>query len=115
MLAEDESYAVLPSCILSIIGCLSVLIIFVKYKNLRHDQEFQLACILSFLYLILNIDSLHSADAYSTGSDKGLCTAQAVVLIIFGLSGILWTGYIGLYLYLKAEQANQENNYHPSI
>ena len=96
-------YAVFPSSILSMVGCLSVVALYHKFKATIFDEEFKLGYILAWFYLVLSFITLFSP---ITKPSQDFCTFQGVVEIITGLGGALWTGYIALFLYIKCKQAN---------
>ena len=95
-------YATYPTSLLSIIGCSTVILLYHKFKSTINDEEFTHGYILAWFYLVLCIITLFSP----LKDDDGFCVFQGIVIIICGLGGVLWTGYIAIYLYIKCYQGN---------
>lgn len=96
-----NSYAAFPTSILSILGCSAVIVLYHKFKSTINGEEFTQGYILAWFYLVLSFITL-----FTQIDSSRFCTFQGIVVIISGLGGILWTGYIALYLYIKCYRDN---------
>jgi hypothetical protein len=112
MVEEYDGYA--SSSIFSFISavaCCYALILNYKRNKVRRTTEANLILILTVLYLIVDVASL--LPGVLQKPDSSLCKAQAAIITLSALGGILWTGYIALYMYIKCYKEN--SNFHDGI
>ena len=88
---------VIPIALLSLLSCIAIVVIYYSYETLRH-KDFNFVCILSVFDGLLNLVTLIPVCFINNST---LCAFQGVCIQIFSFSGILWTGLIGLTMYLK--------------
>ena len=79
------------------------MILYHKFKDTIFDEEFTLGYILAWFYLVLSFITLFSPIA---GDYQEFCIFQGIIVIMSGLGGLLLTGYIALYLYIKCYKGN---------
>ena len=95
--AENQEiyFTVLPVCILSLCSCTYIFYLFCRYEELR-DYEMKLFCVLSVLDGILCLVSLLPGVIFN---DTSLCLVQGLLIQVFTLAGVMWTGIIALLLW----------------
>ena len=86
------------------------MILYHKFKDTIFDEEFTLGYILAWFYLVLSFITLFSPIA---GDYQEFCIFQGIIVIMSGLGGLLWTGYIAVCLYIKCYKGN--SNYKTSF
>lgn len=89
-------YALLFANILSIIGSLFIIVIFLSFRSLQ-KFAFTLVFILAILDLFNSI--AFCIPTYSADDSSPECQIQGILSNFFTLIGVLWTGYIAFSLY----------------
>ncbi|OMJ74202.1 hypothetical protein SteCoe_26927 [Stentor coeruleus] len=95
----------ISSCVFSSISataCSYALFLNYRRNKLLRTTESNLILILTLFYLLASIFSL------IPGPIEGsiTCKAQTALVVFTALGGILWTGYIALYMYIKCYKEN---------
>ena len=90
-------YFLLPANILSILGCLFILAVYLSFKTLQ-QFAFRMIFILSIFDLGSSISFV--IPTYSSDSKDSLCQSQSVLLSFFAGSGVIWTAFIAVSLYM---------------
>lgn len=93
---EEIYYFLIPFNIISIIGCLFILSIYLIFKPL-HQFAFKLIFFLSVFDLGSSLAFL--IPTYNSDSNDSLCQTQSILLNLFSGLGIQWTAFIAVALY----------------
>ncbi|OMJ74203.1 hypothetical protein SteCoe_26928 [Stentor coeruleus] len=96
---------------ISAVACCYALVLNYRRNKLSKSAQANLILVLTLFYLITNVSSLLPGILMEKNSS--LCKAQAGITIFSALAGILWTGYIALYMYIKCYREN--SNFHDGI
>ena len=90
-------YSLIGPCILSILGCSFILLMFASLKGLR-SLPFKMISILSLFDLINSVGFL--IPTYDVENSSGICIAQAIILNFSTFAGIVWTSFMAVFLYV---------------
>lgn len=87
----------------SIIGCLFICIMYIKFSELR-TFPFRLIFVLSIFDIFSSIG--YMLPTFNLNDDDALCQIQAAVINLFTLASVLWAGIIAFLLYFIIVKSN---------
>ena len=88
--------SMLPACVLSILGSLFIIFVFISIKSL-HKFAFKLIFILSIFDLFSSIAFL--IPTWDANYNSPSCQIQAILISFFTFGGVIWTTFIAVSLY----------------
>jgi hypothetical protein len=92
----DIYLSMLPPNVLSILGSLFIIFVFISFKSL-HKFAFKLIFILSIFDLLSSIAFL--IPTWDSDYTSPSCQVQAILISFFTFAGVVWTAFIAVSLY----------------